>query len=82
MKLLEELTAKVNLIVESNKKLKSENEDLRIKLKDLSVSNSKLENSLLKENGNVDSLNKEKDEIKVAIESLLDNISKFEESKS
>ena len=82
MKLLEELSAKVNLIVESNKKLKSENEDLRIKLKDLSSSNSKLENSLLKENGNVDSLNKEKSEIKVAIESLLSNISKFEESKS
>lgn len=77
MKSLVELEKKVMHILENNKKLQEECATLHKEKADLQEANTKLENLLLKENGNVDSLNKEKDALKIAIENLLESIDKF-----
>ncbi len=77
MKHFSELEKRVASILENNKNLKQEREALLKEKADLQEANVKLENLLLKENNNVDVLTKEKDELKVAIENLIESIDKF-----
>jgi len=78
LKQLSELEQRILRIIEAKKKLQDDYEKVKKDKYELQEANVKLENLLLKENGNVDSLSKEKDSIKGAIEHLLESIEKLE----
>lgn len=72
-KMFEELESRVNLLLERNK-------NLQLEASSLKEENVKLQESVLKEHDSLSELSKEKDEIKLAIESLLKNIDKLEQT--
>lgn len=78
LKQLAELEKRIVQIIEAKNKLKDDFERVKKDKYELQEANVKLENLLLKENGSVDTLSKEKDSIKVAIEHLLESIDKLE----
>jgi uncharacterized protein (DUF3084 family) len=78
MKQLAELEKRIVQIIEAKKKLSEDYKKVQSEKYELQESNVKLENLLLKENGSVDTLSKEKDSIKIAIEHLLESIDKLE----
>ena len=78
---LEALEKKINKVIENSNKLRKENKGLIAQLKAVQEEKDQMEKTILKEHTSNDNLVKEKDSIKVAIESLLENISKLEISK-
>jgi len=76
--LLTRLESAVSQLISKNRELESNLAELQEKFFVVQAQRDSLENTLQREHKDLDSLSKEKDSIKIAIESLLENIKTLE----